>query len=340
MSRRKDFIRRMRFLGVVLLLPSVVLSYSLPATNKGWEEWKIKHSKVYENQTEWSLRRAIWEKNQFVVLKHNQEASAGKHSFTLGLNHLADMTAEEINEKLNGLRLEEPLDFINGTFKDINDLSIPQSVDWRKKGLVSSVKNQGLCGSCWAFSSLGALEGQMKKRTGVLVSLSPQNLVDCSTVVGNLGCRGGYITKSYSYIIQNGGVDSESFYPYEHQNGKCRYSAKGKAGYCSNFHVLPRGDERALQAAVASVGPIAVAVNAMLPSFHMYRGGLYNEPSCNPKFVNHAVLVVGYGTDAGQDYWLVKNSWGPQWGEGGFIRIARNRRNICGIATLGVYPTL
>ncbi|XP_072226285.1 cathepsin S-like [Leuresthes tenuis] len=330
----------MHFLCVVLLLPSVVLSYSSPAANKRWEEWKIKHSKFYENQTELSLRRAIWEKNQFFVLKHNQEASAGRYSFTLGLNHLADMTAEEVNEKLNGLRLEDPLDFINGTFKDINNLSIPQSVDWRKKGLVSSVKNQGFCGSCWAFSSLGALEGQMKKRTGVLVSLSPQNLVDCSTIVGNLGCRGGYITKSYSYIIRNGGVDSESFYPYEHQNGKCRYSAKGKAGYCSNFHVLPRGDERALQAAVASVGPIAVAVNAMLPSFHMYRGGLYNEPSCNPKFVNHAVLVVGYGTDAGQDYWLVKNSWGSQWGEEGFIRIARNRRNICGIATLGVYPTL
>ncbi|KAM9737483.1 cathepsin K-like [Menidia menidia] len=332
---------RMHFLCVLLLLlPSVALSYISPAASVVWEEWKIKHNKAYENQTELILRRAIWEKNWLLVLKHNQEVSAGKHNFTLGLNHLTDMTAEEINDKLNGLKLEEPRDFTNGSFKDINWLSLPQSVDWRRNGLVTPVRDQGLCGSCWAFSSLGALEGQLKKRTGVLVALSPQNLVDCSTVDGNIGCRGGYITKSYSYVIRNGGVDSESFYPYEHQNGKCRYSAKGKAGYCSKFHILPRGDERALQSAVASVGPIAVAVNAMLPSFHMYRGGLYNEPSCNPKLVNHAVLVVGYGTDAGQDYWLVKNSWGTRWGEGGFIRIARNRKNICGIATFAVYPTL
>lgn len=330
----------MHFLNATLLLALVVLSCSSPSPNKVWEEWKIKYHKVYDNQTELAFRRAVWEKNLYLVMRHNQEVSAGKHSYSLGLNQLSDMTAEEINKKLNGFKLEEHLDFRNGTFKDITGISIPQSVDWRKEGLVGPVRNQGLCGSCWAFSSLGALEGQMKKRTGVLVSLSPQNLVDCSTIDGNLGCRGGYITKSYSYIIRNRGVDSESFYPYEHQNGKCRYSVKGKAAYCSNFNILPKGDERALQAAVATVGPIAVAVNAMLPSFHNYRGGLYNEPSCNPKLINHAVLVVGYGTDSGQDYWLVKNSWGSAWGEGGFIRIARNKRNLCGIATIGVYPTL
>ena len=152
-------------------------------------------------------------------------------------------TTEEINEKLNGLKLEEHLDFRNHTFTSASDLLIPQSVDWRKNGLVSPVRDQvrndtltgpdhsaaqtaavnlrfclqGLCGSCWAFSSLGALEGQMRKQRGVLVPLSPQNLVDCSTVDGNLGCRGGYISKAYGYIIRNRGVDSESFYPYEHK---------------------------------------------------------------------------------------------------------------------------
>ncbi|KAM6899547.1 uncharacterized protein FYW49_017627 [Xenentodon cancila] len=337
----------MHDLCVVLFLVHAVLSCSSLKTNQTWDEWRIKYSKVYQNQTELVFRRSVWEKNLHLVVRHNREASVGKHSFTLGLNHLADMLfffcvkmTEEINEKLNGLKLEEPLDFGNYTFKNFSNLSIPKSVDWRKDGLVSPVRDQGLCGSCWAFSSLGALEGQMMKQTGVLVTLSPQNLVDCSTVDGNLGCRGGYITKAYSYIIRNGGVDSESFYPYEHQDGKCRYSVKGKAGYCSKFHVLPRGDEGALQAAVASVGPVSVAVNAMLPSFHKYKGGLYYEPDCNPKLINHAVLVVGYGTDAGQDYWLVKNSWGTAWGEAGFIRIARNKKNLCGIASLAVYPTL
>uniref|UniRef100_A0AAQ6IJZ1 Cathepsin S, ortholog 1 n=2 Tax=Anabas testudineus TaxID=64144 RepID=A0AAQ6IJZ1_ANATE len=330
---------RMHILCAVLLSALLALCHSTSDLNEVWSQWKIKHRKDYDNQTESAFRRAVWEKNMQLVLRHNQEASEGKHSFTLGLNHLADMTAEEINEKLNGLKVED-FDFRNYTFKEANGLSTPQSVDWRKNGLVSPVQNQGLCGSCWAFSSMGALEGQMKKQTGILVPLSPQNLVDCSTNDGNYGCRGGYISKAFSYVIRNGGVDSERFYPYEHQNGKCRYSTAGKAGYCSNFHILPQGDEKTLQAAVASVGPVSVAVNAMLPSFHLYRGGLYNVPNCNPMLINHAVLVVGYGTDRGQDYWLVKNSWGTAWGEEGFIRLARNKSNLCGIANFAVYPTL
>ncbi|KAM9838741.1 cathepsin S, ortholog 1 isoform 2-T2 [Aulostomus maculatus] len=283
----------------LLFLTVLVSCHSSSASNTTWEEWTIRHRKVYDNQT-----------------------------------------AEEVNERLNGLKMEEPERSSNLTFKEVGGFTLPQSVDWRKEGLVSPVQNQGLCGSCWAFSSLGALEGQMKKQTGILVPLSPQNLVDCSNGDGNHGCRGGYITKSYRYIIRNQGVDSEGFYPYEHQNGKCRYSAEGKAGYCSTFHMLPQGDEKMLQVAVATVGPIAVAMNAMLPSFHLYRGGLYNVPGCNPKLVNHAVLVVGYGSDGGEDFWLVKNSWGTAWGEDGFIRIARNKNNLCGIASIAVYPTL
>ncbi|XP_008329714.1 cathepsin L1-like [Cynoglossus semilaevis] len=324
----------------VVLLQFVVVTHSSAAINTTWEEWKMKHSKVYDNETEFSYRRAVWTKNMNLVLKHNQEAAAGKHSFTLGLNPLSDMTAEEINQKLNGFKVEEAVHLRNYTFKELHFLPVPQSVDWRTDGLVSPVRNQGSCGSCWAFSSMGALEGQMKRRTGVLVPLSPQNLIDCSTTDGNYGCRGGFISKAFSYVIRNTGVDSERFYPYEQKNGKCRYSVKGKAGSCSDFHILPHGDEKTLQAVVASVGPVAVAVNAMLSSFHLYRGGLYNVPSCNPRLINHAVLVVGYGTDAGQEYWLVKNSWGTAWGEEGFIRLAKNKNNLCGIASFAVYPTL
>uniref|UniRef100_H2SK14 Cathepsin S, ortholog 1 n=2 Tax=Takifugu rubripes TaxID=31033 RepID=H2SK14_TAKRU len=331
---------RMHFLFAILLLGFQVQGNASSALNKVWEEWKVKHSKRYDNQTEMVHRRAAWEHNVRLVLRHNLEASAGKHGFTLELNHLADMTAEEVNEKMNNLKVEEWVPVRNGTFEDKLDSETPQSVDWRKHGLVSPVQNQGYCGSCWAFSSLGALEGQMKRKTGFLVPLSPQNLLDCSTSDGNLGCRGGYISKSYSYIIRNGGVDSESFYPYEHQKGECRYSVKGKAGYCSRFHILPQGDEETLKATVARVGPVAVAVNAMLASFHLYRGGLYNVPNCNPKFINHAVLVVGYGSSEGQDFWLVKNSWGSAWGEEGYIRLARNKKNLCGIASFAVYPSL
>ncbi|XP_047200271.1 procathepsin L-like isoform X3 [Hippoglossus stenolepis] len=329
----------MHILHVVLLLAFLVLGHSSPAVDNTWEEWKVENHRVYDNETEISFRRAVWEKNMNLVLKHNQEASEGKHSYTLGLNHLSDMTTEEINERLNGLRPEEVDLLRNETFKRASGSVAPPSVDWRKSGLVSPVQNQGKCGSCWAFSSMGALEGQIAKRTGALVPLSPQNLLDCSTTDGNHGCRGGNRPKAFKYVIRNKGVDSEISYPYEAKDRKCRYSVKGKAGHCSNFNVLPKGDEIALRDETASVGPISVGVYSKLPSFHQYRRGVYNDPKCSSS-VTHAVLVVGYGTDNGQDYWLVKNSWGTKWGEKGYIRMARNKNNLCGIANFAVYPIL
>lgn len=331
----------MHILCAVLLLTIVTVVQSSPDLDQEWGDWKTKHQKMYNNQSEVFYRRTMWQKSRDLVTRHNLEASAGTHSFTLDLNHLADMTEEEVNERLNGLKAEETFSSLNWTSREGNNVTtIPQSIDWREEGMVSPVQNQGLCGSCWAFSAVGALEGQMKRRTGVLVALSPQNLLDCSSSEGNHGCRGGYISKSYNYITRNGGIDSEKYYPYEHKVGKCRYSVKGRAGYCSGSHILARGDEKSLQSVVSTVGPIAVGINAMLRSFHLYRGGVYNPAGCNPKITNHAVLIVGYGSDRGQDYWLVKNSWGTAWGEGGFIRMARNKKNLCGIANFAVYPTL
>ncbi|XP_059205363.1 procathepsin L-like [Centropristis striata] len=325
-------------LCAVLLWAGLVLGHSAPTVTELWEKWQMKHGKVYDDQMEVAYRRAVWEKNVRLVLRHNKEASAGLHSFTMGLNHLADMTAEEVNEKLNGLKMEEPTRVRNYTFKDLSGQKMPKSVDWRKNGMVGPVRNQGMCGSCWAFSTMGALEAQMRRQTGALVTLSPQNLVDCSA--SNHGCRGGYLSAAFRYVIRNQGVDSENFYPYETRDGPCRYSVEGMAGYCSDFHDVPPGNERALQAAVATVGPISVAVNAMLQSFHFYKGGLYNEPNCDPNHRNHAVLLVGYGSEDGQDFWIVKNSWGVEWGEGGYIRIVRNRNNLCGIASNAVYPSV
>ncbi|XP_036411106.1 cathepsin S-like [Megalops cyprinoides] len=311
------------------------------ALNGQWEQWKRDHNKEYSSPGEELQRRLIWEKNLRLVDKHNLEASLGLYSFTMGLNHLSDMTLEEVNATLNGLSDSEDLyRYGNLTFTPPSNVALPQAVDWRDKGMVSPVRNQGACGSCWAFSVVGALEGQMKKQTGKLVPLSPQNLVDCSTSYGNHGCKGGYLSKAFNYIIGNKGIDSDSFYPYKFREGKCRYSVKGRAAYCSGFRILPRGNEKALQYAAANIGPVSVGINAMLPSFYHYRGGLYNEPLCTSKKTNHAVLVVGYGTDKGQDFWLVKNSWGTAWGEKGYIRMARNKNNLCGIANFPIFPTL
>uniref|UniRef100_A0A667X598 Cathepsin S, ortholog 1 n=1 Tax=Myripristis murdjan TaxID=586833 RepID=A0A667X598_9TELE len=331
---------------VVLLFTRGVLGQSSSALNEQWEEWKVKYQKVYNNQSESLYRREVWEKNLQLVLRHNQEASAGRHTFTMGLNHLADMVYfSPASFRFYAWKtwflylflswMEDPNHFRNWTSKQVSDASIPSSVDWRQKGMVSPVQNQGFCGSCWAFSAVGALEGQMKKKTGSLVPLSPQNLVDCSTNDGNHGCRGGYISKAFTYIIRNGGIDSAHFYPYEYRVNLRIFPNKK-----IYIYVLPRGDEKTLQQAVGTVGPVAAAINAMLPSFHHYRGGLYNAPGCNPRLINHAVLIVGYGTDRGEDFWLVKNSWGTAWGEAGYLRLARNKNNLCGIANFAIYPKL
>ncbi|XP_048085060.1 cathepsin S, ortholog 1 isoform X1 [Alosa alosa] len=328
-----------------------VCHFSGPFSLNGtWEIWKAEHSKVYPNQNEEVYRKLIWEKTVQQVMRHNLEASQGLYSFMLGLNHFADMTTDEVNEMLSCLKSEDPSAHHNVTFTPVMEEPLPEKVNWVEKGLVSEVQNQGPCGSCWAFSSAGALEAQMKRRTGTLTPLSQQNLVDCSIAFGNHGCRGGYLSKSFIYVIHNKGIDSANYYPYErrvssreqghdYREGKCRYSVRGRAGYCIDFRILPSRSEKALQHTVANIGPVSVGINAMLPSLHHYRGGIYSDPQCNPKLTNHAVLVVGYGTENGQDYWLVKNSWGPAWGENGYVRMARNR-NQCGISNFAIFPTV
>ncbi|KAJ3608769.1 hypothetical protein NHX12_023299 [Muraenolepis orangiensis] len=331
--------------SLALLITSVVVAaLSSPDLNDQWEAWRVNFQKIYTNEVEAVYRRAVWERNRMLVRRHNLEAEAGNHTFTLGMNHLADMTAEEVNQKLNGLIEELPVSFntwasAQGEEKQPLPTLPPERVDWREKDMVTPVQDQGQCGSCWAFSAVGSLEGQMKRKTGVLVALSPQNLMDCSFSFGNYGCKGGYVHKAFDYVIYNGGIDSEGYYPYKQKEGECRYSYKGRAGYCSSYRVVPHGDEKALQVAVATVGPVSVSINASLPSFHLYSGGVYNPQDCVP-VTNHAVLVVGYGTDKGQDYWLVKNSWRAAWGEEGYIRMSRNNNNLCGIANRPIYPTL
>ncbi|KAK1795199.1 hypothetical protein P4O66_010372 [Electrophorus voltai] len=320
-----------------VLFGSVVALYD-PNLDMHWELWKKKHHKIYMSELEESGRRQIWEGNLRRITVHNLETSMGMHTFDIGMNHMGDMTPEEILQKLAGTRVPAELKRPS-TFVASAGVTVPDSVDWRSSGYVTDVKNQGSCGSCWAFSAAGALEGQLKKTTGQLLSLSPQNLVDCSSKYGNKGCNGGFMSEAFQYIIDNGGIDSDAAYPYTAVQGDCKYDPTKQAANCSSYTFLPYGDEEALKQAVATIGPIAVAIDATHPLFIMYRSGVYNDRSCS-QHVNHAVLVVGYGTLNGQDYWLVKNSWGTTFGDGGYIRIARNQGNMCGIASYGCYPIM
>uniref|UniRef100_A0A8C5L134 Cathepsin S n=1 Tax=Jaculus jaculus TaxID=51337 RepID=A0A8C5L134_JACJA len=245
-----------------------------PTLNHHWYLWKKTYGKQYKEENEEVARRLIWEKNLKFVMLHNLEHSMGMHSYDLAMNHLGDM---------------------------VGGLQIPRTG-------VLRLHRQGSCGACWAFSAVGALEAQLKLKTGQLVSLSAQNLVDCSTEkYGNKGCNGGFMTEAFQYIIDNNGIDSEASYPYQ-------------AKVCPKRIGVP--------------GPLATVIKLLT---HVPR--VYDDPSCTDK-VNHGVLVVGYGNLNGKDYWLVKNSWGLHFGEEGYIRMARNSANHCGIASYCSYPEI
>ncbi|XP_015233465.1 PREDICTED: cathepsin S-like [Cyprinodon variegatus] len=304
-----------------------------------WELWKKTHGKMYQNDEENMHRRDLWEKNLMLITTHNLEASMGFHSYDLSMNFMGDLSPEEILQFYTTLipptdLQREPSSFVGATGSDV-----PDTVDWREKGLVTSVKMQGACGSCWAFSAAGALEGQLAKKTGKLRDISPQNLVDCSSKYGNHGCNGGFMSRAFQYVIDNQGIDSEEAYPYAGRDQDCRYNAAFRAANCSRYSFLPEGDEQALKEAIATIGPISVAIDAKRPRFAFYRSGVYDDPTCTQN-INHAVLAVGYGTLNGQDYWLVKNSWGTNFGDQGYIRMARNKNNQCGIALYPCYPIM
>ncbi|XP_065508577.1 procathepsin L-like isoform X2 [Caloenas nicobarica] len=328
-------------LGLLLALLGCTAALD-PALEEAWEGWKSLHAKEYPEEVE-AARREVWEKNMRRIQQHNWEESQGKHQFRLEMNHYGDLTDEEFNQLLNGFTpawQEEPALL----FQASEAVKTPAEVDWRAKGYVTPVKNQGHCGSCWAFSATGALEGLVFKRTGKPAVLSEQNLIDCSRKLGNNGCHGGYMTRAFQYVRDNGGLNSEHVYPYvATDTSSCRYNPRDRAANCSAIWLVAQGNETALEQAVATVGPVSVAVDASGFHFHFYKSGVFSSVFCSQR-VNHGMLAVGYGT--GQDngrnvsYWILKNSWSELWGERGYLRLLKGARNQCGVANQASFPSL
>ncbi|KRT84116.1 Peptidase, partial [Oryctes borbonicus] len=305
-----------------------------------WDEFKLAYKKNYENLTEEKYRMKIFMENAHAISKHNQLYEQGLVTFSMKVNEWADMLPFEFVQTMNGYNrtTNSQSNDTRTTFIPAANIQLPDQVDWVKAGAVTGVKNQEACGSCWSFSATGALEGQNFRKTGKLISLSEQNLVDCSSEYGNNGCGGGLMDYAFRYVIDNRGIDTESYYPYEGIDDFCRYNSAYSGGTATGLVDLPPTDEGSLQNAVATVGPISVAIDANHDSFLYYSQGLYYEPACSETYLDHGVLVVGYGTDSQGDYWLVKNSWGTSWGMNGYIKMSRNRNNNCGIATAASYP--
>lgn len=321
------------FIAVVFVL--FTITHAAIIQDSDWETWKTFYGKTYEDKDEEHMRYVIWKENMKFIMNHAEE----NHSYSLAMNEFGDLTSKEFVILMNGYNPERKLEKSKAsTFLPPNNVKLPKNVDWRTKGYVTPVKNQKQCGSCWAFSTTGSLEGQHFKKTGKLVSLSEQNLVDCSSNFGNQGCNGGLMDNAFRYIKANKGIDTEASYPYHARDGKCKFNASNVGADDSGYVDIPRGDEAKLQAAVASVGPVSVAIDASHQSFQFYSKGVYNEPKCSSVQLDHGVLAVGYGVDGGIKYWLVKNSWGASWGKEGYINMSRDKNNQCGIATSASYP--
>lgn len=334
----------LKYCAVLLgVLGQYVAAHISSIDSDSFLEFMTVYGKTYSSADEFDRRFSTWQQNIKLINAHNEEFSIGLHSYTMGVNQFADMTKEEYREMMLTYKPQGRPDSNSITHSTTFTQPLPKSVDWKAQGYVTEVGNQGQCGSCWAFTATGALEGQHKKKTGILVDLSEQNLMDCSGKQGNNGCEGGLMDYAFKYVKENGGIDTEQSYPYNQTNPgtfKCKYRQVDSGATCTGYMDLPKGNETALQQAVAFVGPIAVAVDASHTGFMYYKSGVYEEPNCSRAQINHSLVVVGYGVENGKEYYNCKNSWGTTWGDQGYIKMVRNMNNQCGIASEASYPTV
>jgi len=317
-----------------------------------FKSWMKDHERVYENTEEEVKRLITWVKNHEHIERHNNKENSS--SYTLGHNQFSDLTNDEFR-RLNFLGDYSPgtegaIDMFGpaspetSVSRKLSDL--PDTVDWVKEGAVTPPKNQGKCGACWAFSSTGAIEGARFIKTGELVSLSEQFLIDCDMV--DKGCTGGVMINAFKFDEIEGGICTEKDYPYTMENNrKCGdKTCKAVSGTkVKSFKSLPQKNLNALKVALAQQ-PVSVAMSAKDLDFQLYRSGVYNNRKCHTQ-LDHGILAVGYGTDkaSGLGYLKVKNSWGDQWGEGGFFRISSDSKphskGVCAILSeLSIYPIL
>jgi len=330
-----------RVLCVVLLYIAVASAARVKGTFESvdFEGFKSKYNKVYTGAED-ELRYKTYVEAINYINQHNAEYDQGLHSYWLGVHKYTDMTVEERNQR-NGY-IPHPRDS-NTRVHVPHFESMADAIDWREKGAVTHIKDQGSCGSCWAFGAVGALEGQTFIKKGDLPDLSEQQLVSCDN--SNSGCNGGMSYMAYRYVHKNKGIDTQESYPYTARDDACdteKATDDKDIGATCNGDVAVEGAEAGLTEALSNVGPIQVSINASPSSLHHYSGGVYDDTACTAHH-NHAVLVAGFGKMDGKKMYIIKNSWGTDWGVKGYAYFIRDNGmpyGQCGLAEIPYYPDM
>jgi len=292
-----------------------------------FQEFLTTHNKKYNTIEEYMARFNVFKNN---YLRIENMASDPNKSYTIGITKFFDLTPQEFKNIY--LKLDaSSIDGITCGQATVKNGTVPESYDWRQHGAVGPVKDQGQCGSCWAFSTVGNIEGLYQIKHGNLLQFAEQQLVDCDKDEDQ-GCEGGLMENAMKYINQTGGLELQANYKYTARDDSCKFSPSKVAVKVGGYECLKTKDEEQIKAFLAQTGPLAVALNA--DPLQVYQGGIIDEDSssCDPESLDHGVTLVGYGSENGKDYWIVKNSWGESWGENGYFRMARGK-GTCGINT-------
>lgn len=312
---------------------------------------QLDFQKTYDSPQSEESRKDIFWKNLETIAHHNFKFRRGQSTFKMGINKFTDMTfreysnmykANETTQKI-GEQISETISFIPASSYDKlrnESFECPSSFDWRQKGVVTAVKDQKYCGSCYAMSVLASVESQLFIKTGKLIQLSDQEIIDCASDFGTFQCEGGVAFAVFDYIKENGGISSAADYPYEAKAGECRRSEKEKVKIdMKGYGFMMKDGDDVLMSAVAELGPIMISIDTDHESFMHYASGVYYDEKCTTE-VNHGAVVVGYGSEDGEDFWIVKNSFGEKWGESGYVRIIRGRGKDCSVADVPMFPIL